>query len=53
MVKLRSAAEWDVVVRRGVAVKSLYSQMHRTAEIIFHSEDDVIALTLQKGRKEI
>ena len=37
----------------GVVVKSLYPQMHRSAEIIFHSEDDVIALTLQKGRKEI
>lgn len=28
----------------GVAVKSLYSQMHHS--IIFHNEDDVIALTL-------
>lgn len=42
----------DTRRRAGVAVKSLYSQMHHSTDIISRNEDDVIALILQKDQKQ-
>lgn len=36
-----------------VAVKSLYSQMHHSTDIISRNEDDVIALLLQKDQSNL